>query len=564
MVYPDDITHLDSSGNPLWLAAPSLDSTKVIFSRWHRLSLVGRTAAEQQLNLWQAGSMDDEFLLFHREGRQMSIKNFDRLFHHQRIAVIGSNEDNITTCYHLVKHRVCQDFRSFVYPATHTMNRLLGVTSCCTARDLDQRADLQQVATDVGNSPAAPENSGERGIQELAILTPNCSCRQINTSLIYRRVQSTTELLDIAEKIVKQGMAKGLGLTILFGSSTVAIDSKIVLQHGQENYGFNLNYTVQVVTSEPMRTVKTPLFLCLFAENQVVEKIMVVPLAEILGRFSYLIIDSPRIDQTDLNPRPLIKDDCVVRHGTTSLDRNSPNETSPKDDNICPPRPSRRPYPVNFVRDVPLKNGFPIRIRPIRGTDESALRRFFKTLSADSVYFRFGQRRIKVLHNLLHRLCQVDFDRDLAFLAVVGGEQETVIGDARLNRIADTDSAELSFLVADQWQGKGVGDLLMEFCIEVARETGLRTLFMEVMKSNERMMRFGWKYNFTPYQCSEESDMEELRLKLDHTPFPAVFFARKWRDVVTGAKEPTVDRSPAIALANKPIPVLAGRATVAA
>ncbi|EKD39091.1 MAG: hypothetical protein ACD_75C00514G0001, partial [uncultured bacterium] len=153
-----------------------------------------------------------------------------------------------------------------------------------------------------------------------------------------------------------------------------------------------------------------------------------------------------------------------------------------------------------------------VHIRPIRGEDEPALSRFFEALSEESVFFRFGQRRINMPHDHLARFCQVDYDRDLAFLAVVGGE-EAIIGDVRLNRFPDLESAELSFTVADIWQGKRIGSLLMDFCIGVAKEIGLKTLLMEIMKSNTRMIRLGYRYGFSRTGEKDE-EMEEMHLEL--------------------------------------------------
>ena len=84
----------------------------------------------------------------------------------------------------------------------------------------------------------------------------------------------------------------------------------------------------------------------------------------------------------------------------------------------------------------------------------------------ESVFFRFGLQRINMPNDNLVRFCQVDYDRDFAFLAVVQGKEEAIIGDVRLNRFTDLDSAELSFVVGNQWQRKGVGMIWMEYLIK--------------------------------------------------------------------------------------------------
>ena len=171
-------------------------------------------------------------------------------------------------------------------------------------------------------------------------------------------------------------------------------------------------------------------------------------------------------------------------------------------------------YTFNYLKNVALKNGTVLHIRPVRGTDAPGLGRFYAMLSEESVFFRFGSRRINMPHDRLVRLCQVDYDRDFAFLAVVLGEKELIIGEARLNRLAEFENAELSFVIADQWQGRGVGRLLMDFCLVVAKEIGLTVLLMEIMKSNARMIQFSYVYDFQRLSCNKEDDMETLELKI--------------------------------------------------
>lgn len=172
-------------------------------------------------------------------------------------------------------------------------------------------------------------------------------------------------------------------------------------------------------------------------------------------------------------------------------------------------------YTFKYLKKVVLRSGIVLHIRPIRSTDAQGLGKFYAMLSEKSVFFRFGSRRINMPHDRLVRLCQVDYDRDFAFLAVVPLEKELIIGEARLNRLAGLENAELSFVITDQWQGKGVGRLLMDFCLVVAKEIGLTALLMEVMKSNARMIQFGYDYYFQRLSCNKEDDTVTMELKID-------------------------------------------------
>ena len=182
--------------------------------------------------------------------------------------------------------------------------------------------------------------------------------------------------------------------------------------------------------------------------------------------------------------------------------------------NLCSEHLSIPSYSFKYRKDVSLENGTILHIRPVRGTDEPGLGRFYKKLSEDSVFCRFGLRRLNMSHDCLVRLCQVDYDQDFAFLAVVPGKKVQIIGESRLNRLSEFAIAELSFVIADHWQGKGVGSLLMDFSLVVAKEIGLKTVLMEVLKSNVRMIQFGHKYDFQRLPCNKEDDMETLELKI--------------------------------------------------
>ena len=235
---------------------------------------------------------------------------------------------------------------------------------------------------------------------------------------------------------------------------------------------------------------------------------------EILVRFSQLVIDLPQLGAIYMNPIILNESDCLVRDVVMHLDQNLPTNYQWVKGDLCPSHLSIPPYPFRYEKDVVLPSGSTIHIRPIRGEDEPSLGRFFESLSEETTFNRFGQRQLNLSHATLARFCQVDYERDLAFLAVSNKEPEEIIGDVRINRFADLETAEFSFVVADCWQGQGVGTSLMEFCIAVAKDIGVRTLLMEVMTNNVKMIRFGYKYQFERLANSADDDMLEMQLTI--------------------------------------------------
>ncbi|MFT5700218.1 MAG: acetyltransferase [Desulforhopalus sp.] len=238
-------------------------------------------------------------------------------------------------------------------------------------------------------------------------------------------------------------------------------------------------------------------------------------LEELLVRFSQLLIDLPQIEEIEMNPLLLSESDGVVGSVAIHLDRGLPKDYHWAKGDLCPLHLSIPPYPFKYEKNIMLKDGTEIHIRPIRGEDESAMGKYFESLSEESVFFRFGLRRINMPHTNLARFCQVDYDRDFSFVAVARGQDEVVIGDMQLHRFVDMENAEFAVTVTDSWQGKGLGRVFMDYCITVARDIGIKTIWMDVIKDNWRMIKFGNTYNFKQLPGVREDDMVEMILDID-------------------------------------------------
>ncbi|HXX80440.1 MAG TPA: GNAT family N-acetyltransferase, partial [Thermodesulfovibrionales bacterium] len=178
---------------------------------------------------------------------------------------------------------------------------------------------------------------------------------------------------------------------------------------------------------------------------------------------------------------------------------------------LCPPHLSICPYPYQYEIERTLEDGIVCCIRPIRAEDEPLIYALFKSLSDETIIYRFGYRLIHIPHDRLVRYCQIDYDRELAFVAVTPDKQN-IIGDVRISKLPDLENAELSILISDAWQGKGIGKILMEYSLGVAKGIGLKSLWMEVLKNNRRMLVLGQKFGFK--QAYDDEDMVRVVLEL--------------------------------------------------
>jgi acetyltransferase len=211
-------------------------------------------------------------------------------------------------------------------------------------------------------------------------------------------------------------------------------------------------------------------------------------LEALMVRLSHLVAEQRWIREIDVNPllacadRLIALDARVIVHGP---------ETRVAD----LPRLAIRPYPVQYVRQSTLKDGTQATIRPIRPEDEPAMVRFHEGLSDRSVYLRYfhllnlSQR---IAHERLTRICFIDYDREIALVAVghdVQGGQPTVMGVGRLTRTHGGSEAEFAIVVADQYQGRGLGTQLLKRLLDVAAEEGVERVTGDMLPENLEMQR---------------------------------------------------------------------------
>jgi len=219
-------------------------------------------------------------------------------------------------------------------------------------------------------------------------------------------------------------------------------------------------------------------------------------LASLLVRFGDLVVDQPRIREIDVNPL------LVSARGLLALDaRIVLHDESIADAAL--PRPAIRPYPVKHVAAAICPDGTRLTIRPIRPEDEPLLIAFHQTLSEDSVRMRYMQGMkldARTAHQRLLRICFPDYDREIALVAEHqspdGGTPAIVaVGRLSRDRVAPSE-AEFSLLVADPWQGRGVGAQVLARLIEVARQEGIRRIYADILEANMRMQRLCARLGF--------------------------------------------------------------------
>lgn len=157
------------------------------------------------------------------------------------------------------------------------------------------------------------------------------------------------------------------------------------------------------------------------------------------------------------------------------------------------------PYPAALARQHTW-DGRTITVRPIRPEDEAQHRRFIERLSPEDVRMRVFYTRRSLSHGELARLTQIDYDREMAFIAEADGE---TLGTARA--IADPDNADAEFgvVVRSDLKGRGLGLLLMERLLAYLRERGTARVHGLVLRENTGMQALARRLGFTTAPCDE-------------------------------------------------------------
>jgi GNAT superfamily N-acetyltransferase len=136
-------------------------------------------------------------------------------------------------------------------------------------------------------------------------------------------------------------------------------------------------------------------------------------------------------------------------------------------------------------------------IRPIAPQDREAERAFIEGLSPTSRHFRFLGQVCRPSERLLDQLTRNDAIHDVAFAAVAEeGARERIVGVSRYSTGPDGEDCECAVTVADDWQGKGLGTLLLKHLVDVARVRGIHRMYSIDLAENQRMTELAGDLGF--------------------------------------------------------------------
>ncbi|VWX55772.1 Acetyltransferase [Burkholderiales bacterium 8X] len=356
------------------------------------------------------------------------------------------------------------------------------------SRDINHKSDVGGVVVDIADD-AAMERAAARMLDNVRTARPGAVLDGFTVQKMVRRPHAR-------EVIVGASIDPVFGPVLLFGQGGTAVE-------------------VVADTAVGLPPLNRPLARALVARTRMARLLEAwrdqpaadaLALQDALVAVSCMLAELPHLAELDINP--LLVDEC----GVLALDariRASPQPVAGAT------RFAILPYPAEWQRELAWQDRSLV-LRPVRPEDGPQHRRFVESLEADDVRLRFFQTRRELPPSEMARLTQIDYDREMAFIAEAPGAdgQPEMLGVAR--SIADPDGieAEFALLVRSDLKGQGLGTLLFRLMIEHAKARGYQRLWAVTMHENQRMLRLAHAMGCTARIDRSDPALRTLTLDL--------------------------------------------------
>jgi len=228
-----------------------------------------------------------------------------------------------------------------------------------------------------------------------------------------------------------------------------------------------------------------------------------------LIQISQLIVDVPQITSIDINPLYADAEGVLALGGQIDI---APFDGHGED------RLAIRPYPRELEECVTLKTGRQVTLRPIRPEDEDTHRAFLASLSDEDLRLRFfGVVQRDFDHKDIARFTQIDYDREMAFIATAPDEKGVpeTLGVMRTNTRPDNTEAEFAIVVRSDQKGGGLGSMLFHKGIRYTKERGTTVLSGQTMVENKAMQGLSKKFGFKVTPDPHDEDLVNMELDME-------------------------------------------------
>jgi acetyltransferase len=358
---------------------------------------------------------------------------------------------------------------------------------------ISHKSDVGGVRLNIGN-PAELAEACAAMLARVAELRPDADVQGFTVQPMVRKKHAH-------ELIIGTSVDSVFGPVVLFGAGGTAVE-------------------VLADRALALPPLNTPLALAQINRTRIVKLLRgyrdepaadIEGIAQVLVAVSQLLADVPELAELDINP-------LLVNHeGAVALDARVRVSAG------CPagaPNFAIQPYPQELL-EVWDWQGQPVTLRPIRPEDEAQHRAFLERLDPEDIRLRVFYSRRSIEHSELARLTQIDYAREMAFIATRVGPDggEETLGAVRATVDPDNQNAEFGVIVRSDIKASGLGYRLMSKMIGHLRDRGTQRLVGTVLRENAGMLELASSLGFQESASPSDPDDRNVRfVSLDLQP----------------------------------------------
>ena len=350
--------------------------------------------------------------------------------------------------------------------------------------DITHKSDVGGVALNLLNG-AMLQKAYQRMMSEIPRRNPQAKLLGVTVQKMIRRPGAREVLVGVATDPV-------FGPVISFGAGGIAVESL-------RDYVVMLPPLNAKLAAELIQATGIAKLLRAYRNVPAVDS---AALEYILLQVSAMVCALPWLKEMDLNPVLSDQQGAIVLDARVVIDPQRELESRHYQHMAI------HPYPKHLEEHFSLSDGNQLLVRPIRPEDARIESEFVSGLSEQSRYLRFMHYLPELTPQMLARFTQIDYATEMA-LIVLMPEPQQMIAVARYVSNPDGESAEFAVTVADAWQKRGIGSMLLKKLLACAKAQGLQRLEGTVLAINQGMLRLVGALDFT-VRASE--GREELRV----------------------------------------------------
>jgi acetyltransferase len=230
---------------------------------------------------------------------------------------------------------------------------------------------------------------------------------------------------------------------------------------------------------------------------------------EIMVRFSEMLVEFPQLKEVDINPLFVDEKEAFALDARIVIDKTKAfAKLEPHLHLVI------SPYPKRYETLWKLRDGRSVILRPIKPEDEPMWLEMFQQFSEESIRRRFFQLIKDTPHEIRVRYCNIDYDREMAIVAELTEEgRRKILGVVRLITEPSGKTGEVAFIVADPWQGLGLGSKMVDYMIEICKDKQLETIYGLILRDNKKAIELMREMGFTIEFYDEDTVKATLNLK---------------------------------------------------